>query len=151
MAVFLRIHYKWARFERYWSSLKGLSTDLECVIFKRKASCSFWNKADYESIKQGNLITSWWYLSQSVEYIRIKAFFFISPCTEWFYIQSLGPLKDIESGILKDSHKILIHIALLAFNSQKLSLEIQKSLAKPGLKILEGREGQAFWPNSVTV
>ena len=54
MTIFPPIHYKWARFERYWSSLKGLSTDLECVIFKSDASCSFWNKADYESIKQGN-------------------------------------------------------------------------------------------------
>ncbi|XP_068685582.1 fibroblast growth factor receptor 3-like isoform X1 [Montipora foliosa] len=39
-------------FERYWSSLKGLSADLECIIFKSNASCSFWDKADYESIKQ---------------------------------------------------------------------------------------------------
>ncbi|XP_068685617.1 uncharacterized protein [Montipora foliosa] len=39
-------------FERYWSSSKGLSADLECIIFKSNASCSFWDKADYESIKQ---------------------------------------------------------------------------------------------------
>ena len=51
---FLRIHFKRVRFERYWSSLKGLSADLECIIFKSNATCSFWNKADYERIKQGN-------------------------------------------------------------------------------------------------
>ena len=50
--------------------MKGLSTELECVIFKSNASCSFWNKADYESIKQGNPLIL---MSQSIEYIRIKA------------------------------------------------------------------------------
>ena len=37
--------------ERYWYSLGGYSADLECVIFKSDASCSFWNKADHERIK----------------------------------------------------------------------------------------------------
>ena len=61
--------------------MKGLSTELECVIFKSNASCSFWNKADYESIKQGNPLIL---MSQSIEYIRIKSFkfFFISLCTD---------------------------------------------------------------------
>ncbi|XP_068685551.1 fibroblast growth factor receptor-like isoform X3 [Montipora foliosa] len=44
-------------FERYWSSSKGLSADLECIIFKSNASCSFWDKADYESIKQESQVT----------------------------------------------------------------------------------------------
>ena len=61
----------WARFEIYRSSLKGLSTELECLIFKSNASCSFCNKADYESIKQGNPLMI--LMSQSIEYIRIKA------------------------------------------------------------------------------
>ena len=44
------------RFERYWSSLKGLSADLECVIFQSNASCSFWNKADYETQRASNKV-----------------------------------------------------------------------------------------------
>ena len=44
---------------------------------------------DSESSKQGNPLIGW-YFSQTIEYIGIKAFFFISLCTEWFYVHSLA-------------------------------------------------------------
>ena len=37
--------------------IEGLSAHLECVVFKSNASTfSFWNKANYERMKQGNLM-----------------------------------------------------------------------------------------------
>ena len=37
--------------------IEGLSAHLECVVFKSNASTfSFWNRGDYEHMKQGNLM-----------------------------------------------------------------------------------------------
>ena len=82
MTIFPRIHYKWARFEIYRSSLKGLSTELECLIFKSNALCSFWNKADYESIKQGNPLMILNVTIYRIHQNKSFKFFFISPCTD---------------------------------------------------------------------
>ena len=66
--------------------MTGLSTDLECVILKSNASCSFWNKADYESIKQGNplmIFVTIYTIHQNKSFLCVQS------------DHSLGPLKDI--------------------------------------------------------
>ena len=70
-------------------------------------------------------------------------------CTKFSRIstRSSDPQVESLSGILKDSHKILSPHCPFSFYFPKIR---PGNPEKPGLKILEGREGQAFWLNSVT-